>query len=157
MIEKLQGNKIQKELQAGAWTLVDEIIDKIPPLKEWAGENMDYKIQFTMMTSSTHAVQCHRDGDDISPQYSICLGDYTGGELLTWDKNREGESDPHLATDVRNKLVKFDGRLKHAVAAWRGKYRINIAFYKHYDVRWTKKQEVQERPKLILDFNHKCK
>jgi hypothetical protein len=157
MTKKLQGTAIQREMQAGAWALVDELIEGIPPLKEWAGENMDYKIQFSMMTSGKHVVKAHRDGCDISPQYSICLGDYTGGELLTWEKNRGKEKDPHLATDVKNKLVRFDGRLKHMVAAWRGAYRINIAFYKHYDARWTKEQNIQERPQLVMNFNEKSK
>jgi hypothetical protein len=157
MIAKLQGNAIQKEMQQEAWGLVEKIIEGVPPLKEWAGENMDYKVQFSMMTSSSHAVKAHRDGDDIAPQFSICLGDYTGGELLTWEKNRGKDRDPHLATDVRNRIVKFDGRLKHAVAKWSGSYRINIAFYKHFDTRWTREQEIQERPLLVMDFNDKSK
>ena len=135
MLDKLQGTIIQKEMQGKAWTLVDKLIEGKPPLKEWAGEKLDYKVQFSMMTSTTHAVKAHRDGDDIAPQFSICLGKYTGGELLTWDENRGKDKDPHLSTDVKNKLVKFDGRLKHAVAALGGcgSYCINIAFYKHYD------------------------
>ena len=157
MLDKLQGTIVQKEMQGKAWTLVDEMIQGIPPLKEWAGENLDYKVQFSMMTSTTHAVKAHRDGDDIAPQFSICLGQYTGGELLTWDKNRGKDTDPHLSTDVKNKLVKFDGRLKHAVAKWCGSYRINIAFYKHYDTRWTREQEILERPLLVMDFGHKSK
>lgn len=155
MIARLQGNQQQKELQEAAWTLVDKIVQAVPPLKEWAGENLDYKVQFSMMTSSSHGVLPHTDSNDIAPQFSICLGDYTGGHLLTWDQGKQSDLHPHSATDVRNKLLLFDGRLKHAVDAWKGKYRINVAFYKHYDRRWTKRQSIQARPLLILDLNQK--
>ena len=154
MLDKLQGTMEQKEMQGRAWTLVDELIGGIPPLKEGAGENLDYKVQFSMMTSSSHAVKAHRDGDDIAPQFSICLGKYTGGELLTWDKYKGKDKEPHLSTDGRNKLIKFDGRLKHAVAPWSGSYRINIAFYKHYDTRWTREQDILEKPLLVMDFSN---
>ena len=153
MLSRLQGNEKQKELQAGAWSLVDKIIAAVPPLKKWAGENNDYKVQFSMMTHSKHAVKPHTDSDDIAPQFSICLGPYSGGELLTWDQPNQSDHHPHLSTDVRNKLLFFDGRLKHAVHTWNGEYRINIAFYKHYDTRWTHFQKIQPRPLLIMDFN----
>ena len=84
MMEKLEGNAEQIELQQGSWSLVEKLIDGIPPLKEWAGAN-DYKVQFSMMTNSKkHVVKPHKDSADIAPQFSLCLGEYKGGELLTW-------------------------------------------------------------------------
>jgi hypothetical protein len=154
MLKKFVGNKIQNKLQETAWDLVAKFIAGMPPLKDWAGK--DYKVQFSMMTAiSKHSVAPHFDSGDIAPQYSICLGDYSGGELLTWEQGKHKEPDPHLATDVRNKLLRFDGRLKHAVNAWKGDYRINVAFYKHYDSRWTKVQRIQKKPLLVMDFNRK--
>jgi hypothetical protein len=158
MLDILEGTEEQKELQQASWDLVDKLVDGIPPLKEWAGANSDYKVQFSMMDDcAKHAVKPHFDSGDIAPQFSICLGEYTGGELLTWDKGKDHHPLPHLSTDVRNKLLFFDGRLKHAANTWKGKYRINVAFYKHYDRRWTQLQPVQERPLLVYDFNKKIR
>jgi hypothetical protein len=153
MLENFVGTRFQRDLQEAAWDLVAKFIAAVPPLKEWAGSS--YKVQFSMMTKPGHAVKAHKDSADIAPQYSICLGDYSGGELLTWEKGKCKDSDPipHLSIDVRNKLLLFDGRLEHAVAPWHGKYRINIALYKHYDVRWTKEEPILETPLLVMDFN----
>ena len=152
MVAKLEGTTEQKELQSQCWDFVDRLIDSIPPLKEWTGQ--DFKVQFSMMTiPGRHSVKPHKDSADIAPQFSLYMGDYTGGELLTWEKGRQSEHDPHLSTDVRNKLLFFDGRLKHAANTWQGSYRINLAFYKHYDRRWTEVQPIQELPLLVMDFN----
>ena len=152
MEHKLEGSLDQKSLQRKSWELVEKLIDGIPPLKEWAGE--DYKVQFSMMTNpGLHAVEPHKDSADISPQFSLCLGDCTGDELLTWANERQNEPDPDLSTDVRRKLLFFDGRLKHSADTWKGSYRLNVAFYKHYDRRWDEPQPVQETPLLVMDFN----
>ena len=157
MLKRLQGHKgvtpSQVELMVGAWSLVEQFVEGIPPLKEWAGKNSDYKVQFSMMANASHAVKPHTDSDDIAPQFSICLGQYSGGELLTWDDGKQNDADPHLSTQVLNKLLFFDGRLKHAVDTWKGEYRINIAFYKHFDSRWTRFQPLQKKPVLVMDFN----
>ena len=152
-MEKLEGNAEQIELQQGSWSLVEKLILGIPPLKEWTGAN-DYKVQFSMMTDCTsHAVKPHKDHADIAPQFSLCLGEYTGGELLTWGLGRDRDPHPQLSTNVRNKLIYFDGRLKHSAATWIGNYRINVAFYKHYDRRWTEPKPILPRPLLVMDFN----
>jgi hypothetical protein len=155
MLEKFGGTADQKEMQAAAWDLVAQLIQAIPPLKEWAGD--DWKVQFSMMTSKKHRVKPHRDSADICPQYSICLGDYSGGDLLTWRELHQKDPSPNLATDVRRKLVRFDGRLQHSVSKWSGKYRINIALYKAYDARWTKEVDIQPVPLLVMDFNHQAR
>jgi hypothetical protein len=125
-LKQLGGKKLQIDLQAGAWCLVEKIIDEIiPPVKEWAGQNLDYKVQFLMMANLSHIVKPHADSDEIAPQHSICLGNkHAGGELLTWDHGKKLDQDPHISTDVHNKLPFFDCRLKHAVHVWKGEHRI---------------------------------
>ena len=61
---------IQNEMQDRAWTLVDKIIEGIPPLKECADETLDYKILVSMMTNSSFSSK------DIGAQFFICLADY---------------------------------------------------------------------------------
>ena len=124
MRKNLEENDEQKELQQVSWDLVEKLIDGIPPLKEWTGNNSGYRVQFSMMTdSANHAVKPHhKDYADIAPQFFLCLGDCTGSELLTWDQGRHRDPHPQLSTDVRNRLIFFDRRLKHTAATWMGKY-----------------------------------
>lgn len=80
--------------------MISNIIEEIPPLKEWAGENLKSKVQVLIMTSSSHhAVEAHRDGDDITAQFSICHGNYR--DLLTGNKNRGTDRDWDITTDVK--------------------------------------------------------
>ena len=72
--------------------------------------NGDWVLQVHAM-NSTSRVARHTDKDDISYQYGLVLGDFDGGELITWGSDGQ----PHPVLNVQNKIVKLDGRLPHQV------------------------------------------
>ncbi len=70
--------------------------------------------------------QCakHQDKNNVGYSYIIGLGDYTGGELIVYDKD-----DNPTSVDIHNKFFKFNGSLSpHETAPFTGE-RYTLVFY----------------------------
>ena len=88
---------------------------------------------------TTSSIGRHVDAKDITFQYGVTVGEYEGGNLLTW--NRSGELSE---MNVRNEVVKLDGRLPHSVTPITSGTRYSLYYYKSYD-------PMINRPTAILD------
>ena len=80
-------------------------------------------------------VKKHVDGNDISHQYALTLGNYHGAKVRTYDEQENvlGEFDYY------KRPCKFDGRLPHEVITdnFHGT-RFTLVWFKCYDHRMTK-------------------
>ena len=104
----------------------------------------DFVLQVHAM-DETSKVEKHTDDDDISFQYGIGLGTYSGGELITWTS--DGTEQPPI--NLRNHVVKLDGRLPHMVTPVTSGIRYAVYFFKHYDRRITEPQP-QYQPASVV-------
>ena len=93
----------------------------------------------------TSKLEKHTDDEDISFQYGIGLGDYSGGELITWGS--DGTEKPPI--NLHNRFVKLDGRLPHMVTPVTRGVRYALYFYKQYDRRITEPQPLFEPAALV--------
>eukprot|EP00945_MAST-04E_sp_MAST-4E-sp1_P000555 g555.t1 len=106
--------------------------------------NGDFVVQFALMTDpKKHYVKQHGDVEDITYQYAMGLGNYKGGLLRVHTKS--GPRD----IDIRNRLVKFDGRLPHEVVNYQGGNRFTVIFYKNYDRRILEAQPILQQPVIV--------
>jgi hypothetical protein len=117
------------------------IIKKVDP-EYAAGETI---VQVACMSSPEHKVGRHVDREDISHQYAMSLGKYTGAVLRAYDANG-------VAHDLDNheKIAKFDGRLPHEVVMdeFRG-VRFTVIWYKNYDHRKTEADPILQVPSIV--------
>ena len=104
----------------------------------------DFVLQVHAMDETSKAEK-HTDDDDISFQYGIGLGTYSGGELITWTS--DGTEQPPI--NLRNHVVKLDGRLPHMVTPVTSGIRYAVYFFKHYDRRITEPQP-QYQPASVV-------
>ena len=66
----------------------------------------DPKFKYTTIQyNKNHKCAKHKDGRNVGESYIIGLGNYTGGELMVWDKN---DKNP-VKHNIRNKFLKFNG------------------------------------------------
>ena len=101
----------------------------------------EYVVQFAYMKGGGY-VDWHKDGHDISYQYDLCLGDFSGAYLRAYKhdhKKSHKATQPYHEFDIKNKILKFDGRLPHELVTddFRGE-RFSVIFYKTYDHRKTR-------------------
>jgi hypothetical protein len=59
----------------------------------------------TIQYNKNHRCAKHKDGRNVGESYIIGLGNYTGGELMVWDKNDKNPK----KHNIRNKFYKFNG------------------------------------------------
>ena len=104
----------------------------------------DFVLQVHAMDETSKAMK-HTDDEDISFQYGIGLGDYSGGELITWSS--DGIEQPPI--NLRNQFVKLDGRLPHMVTPVTSGIRYAVYYYKLYDRRITEPQPVFEPATVV--------
>lgn len=111
-----------------AYDLAAGLIEKVDP---WfaAGE---FIVQFALMNRPEHHVKVHKDLEDITYQYALSLGDYSGAELRVWNSAKTG----YVQKDNRGRFLKFDGRNAHEVIMkdFQGE-RFTVIYYKNYDTR----------------------
>jgi hypothetical protein len=121
--DPIKGSKpaAQKEIYRKAAQIV-EMLDPV------YAANGDWVVQVHAMDSQSK-VNRHTDDDDLTYQYGVILGDFEGGELLTWDSKEK----PCAPLAVQNKIVKLDGRLYHQVMPVTRGVRYSLYFYKLYD------------------------
>ena len=93
----------------------------------------EFVVQFAYMNDGhSHYVKKHKDTNDVSFQYVLGLGDYTGAVLRVHNQTESA----HRDFDVRNRVLKFDGRCSHELIldGFRGD-RFTVIYYKNYDNR----------------------
>jgi hypothetical protein len=86
----------------------------------------DPKFKFSSVQfNKNHRAAKHIDGRNMGVSYIIGLGDYTGGELITYD---EDGSNPQKH-DIHDKFYKFNGSVyPHETAPYKGT-RYTFVFY----------------------------
>ena len=89
-------------------------------------KSRDPKFKFTSIQfNKNHRSSKHTDSKNTGVSYIIGLGDYTGGELIVYDKAGKNPE----KKDIRNKFYKFDGsKFPHETAPFKGE-RYSVIFY----------------------------
>lgn len=140
-----------------AYWLAYEILKIIDPYYA-SGE---FIVQFAYMNANGF-VKIHKDKEDISHQYALSLGEFTGATLRVYHKNfRETnptersfqiQSGNYTDIDYRNKVVKFDGRRAHEVVTddFQGE-RFTIIYYKNYDHRKDRADPIFPYPEIVYE------
>ena len=113
----------KKDLYYSAYQLIKEVD------KRWTGEKHDLVIQFACMDTNSYV--CIHSDKDVSSQFVMSFGEYSGGELMLFDE--KSKTFKHVKT--RNHIVQFDGRFKHYVTKVTNGLRYSIVFYKMFDRR----------------------
>ena len=135
----------QKELnvtQKEAYRLAADLLAEFDP--DYTGG--EFLVQFAFMNDSSHYVRKHRDSEDISHQYALSLGYYTGAKLRVWNRDESAFVD----FDNLDRIVKFDGRCAHEVVTqdFEGE-RFTVIWYKNYDSRLSKPAPIFEDPRFV--------
>ena len=140
MAEQTGLNNYQKT----AYRLAASVIELLDP--EFA--EGEYLVNFSHMNSADHYVKKHVDKDDITHQYLLGFGDYTGDVTLSvYDANEQFNQ----SFDCKNRILKVDGRLPHGVSKtpqFAGN-RFAVIWYKSYDHRITQPTPVLESPVFV--------
>ena len=89
-------------------------------------KSRDPKFKFSSIQfNKNHRSSKHTDSKNTGISYIIGLGDYTGGELIVYDKDGKNP----VKKDIRNKFYKFDGsKFPHETAPFKGE-RYSLVFY----------------------------
>ena len=106
------------------------LIQAIDP--EWAGTDGDWAVQINVINSDKQRINRHVDDKDIAAQYGLALGNFEGGALTLWTKDETSKQ----TIDLRNRVVRLDGRNYHQVEPVTAGTRYSVYFFKNYDRRW---------------------
>ena len=138
-VKPVHEQKLTREAKR-AYEMASDILNMVDP-DYAAGE---YLVQFAHMCSDEHRVEKHVDGEDISYQYAVSLGDYMGATLRSYGEKGFTDLDNH------NKIAKFDGRLPHEVIKnnFSGN-RFTVIWYKNYDHRKTQADPILRTPSFV--------
>ena len=124
------------------WALSKELITLID--KDFAAG--EYVVNYSCMTQPNHFVKKHVDSDDISHQYAMALGEYSGAYLRCYD-----EEDNVLGDfDYQYEVCKMDGRLPHELISddFEGE-RFCVIWFKSYDHRKTEADPICREPCMM--------
>ena len=126
-----------------AYELAKRILEKVDA-DYAAGE---FVVQFAWMSSKDHQVKCHVDACDVSFQYALTLGDFTGAVLRSYTRP---DKTAWVDFAAKERIVRFDGRLPHEVLmnGFIGN-RFSVIFYKNYDSRKKRDDPVLDAPGLV--------
>lgn len=94
-----------------------ELLSSIQELMKHYHPDFDYT---TIQVNKNVQSKGHVDQNNVGPSIIIALGDFTGGELVI-----EGKP-----SNIKNRFKKFDGRLGHWVAPFKGT-RYSLVFFTH--------------------------
>lgn len=99
-------------------------------LLDFADKYVD--IPYTSITvNQNYQAIPHYDRNNVGDSYLVAFGDYTGGNLVIHEGDKEG------VHDIRNKPVVADfSQILHSVQNFSG-HRFSLVFYTYYDPRWT--------------------
>ncbi len=89
-------------------------------------EKHDIHFKYTSIQyNKNHQCAYHKDKNNVGDSYIIGLGDYTGGELLVYDKDGKNP----VKHNIKNKFLKFNGAVyPHETAPFKGN-RITLVIY----------------------------
>jgi hypothetical protein len=132
--------------------LKDLLRDVLTPLiqaidSDWAGTEGDWAVQINVISSAEQSINRHTDKHDIAPQYGMALGDYEGGGLTVWTKDETSKQ----TIDVRNNVVRLDGRNYHQVEPVTEGTRYSIYFFKNYDRRWDTAKPHTDQSSIVYN------
>ena len=99
--------------------------------KLWVGNDDDFIVQFACMNKDSY-IKEHCDKADVSSQFIMTLGEYKGGFLHVWNKEKK----IYEIFDTYKKLIQFDGRNKHFISNVSDGERYSIVWYKSFDRRY---------------------
>ena len=114
---------------------------------EWAGTEGDWAVQINVINSAKQSINRHVDEHDIAPQYGLALGDFEGGQLTIWSQDESSQQ----SIDLRNRIVRLDGRNYHQVEPVTSGTRYSVYFFKNYDRRWTEVQPRTDEVEIVYD------
>ena len=117
--------KTKIDAQKQIYSMASNILTMIDP--EYAADG-HWVVQIHAMDSESK-VNKHIDTHDITFQYGITIGNFQGGCVITWDSSGNNP----IKHEVRNKVIKLDGRLFHQVTPVTSGIRYSMYFYKVYD------------------------
>lgn len=94
-------------------------------IDDWLKGN-DPNFKYTSIQfNKNHQCALHKDGNNVGDSYIIGLGDYTGGELIVYDKDGKNP----VKHNIKNNFLKFNGSIyPHETAKFKGN-RITLVFY----------------------------
>ena len=124
------------------WALSKELITMVD--EDFAAG--EYVVNYACMTQPEHFVKKHVDSHDISHQYAMALGDYSGAYLRCYD-----EEDNVLGDfDYQYEVCKMDGRLPHELISddFEGE-RFCVIWFKSYDHRKTEADTICREPCMM--------
>lgn len=103
-----------------------------------------YTINFSCMDEQGHCVGKHKDKKDITFQYLLGLGKYSGAWIRTCGKD----------INYRHRIIKMDGRLDHEVVMeeFEG-IRFAVIAYKGYDERIKAPSPILEQPEIVFSMD----
>ena len=114
--------------------------------------NGDWSVQVNLSDDPNKLMKPHVDDKDMTHQYAIGLGDYTGGELATFREDATGKRTA-VKLCIRNKVVKVDGRQWHVATKFKG-VRFSIYFFKLWQRNCRTKTGILFPPRIVYSF--KC-
>ena len=111
----------------------------------------EYVVNYSCMTKPEQYVKKHVDGEDISHQYALALGNYSGAYLRCYDEKENVLGD----FDYNRKVCKMDGRLPHELIQddFQGK-RFCVIWFKLYDHRKAEPDPICRTPQYCKYYCH---
>ena len=105
-------------------------------------------VQFALIDDSSHHVYRHVDAEDITFQYVMCLGDYTGATLRAFRPNGLYQD-----FSVHRKMLRIDGRFPHEVVMsdFAGE-RFSVIYYKNFDDSMPEPSPKLLDPAIVFEF-----
>jgi hypothetical protein len=141
-VQEQAGLNLEQKIAYEKAKLVIELLD--PDFA--VGET--YLVNFSHMNSRHHYVKKHVDSGDITYQYILSFGEYTG-DVKLFVYNKDGSF--NQAYDCKDRILKVDGRLPHRVRKTPGfeGNRFAVIWYKSFDARITAPTPVLETPEFV--------
>ena len=129
------------------WALAKGIIEQLDPAFAKGGW---FLVQFALIDDASHRVGRHVDGADITHQYILGLGEYTGALLRTHGPGHAESRD----FDVKHRVLRVDGRLPHEVVGMDGftGQRFSVIFYKNYDPALSEPTPIVVDPEIVFEL-----
>lgn len=139
--DPMQGNK--NKWMKRAYEIGMDLMTEVDP--DWVGKNRRIAIQVNVLQKG-HEVHMHRDEGDLSPQYGLVLGDFTGGDFVTINPgNKEG----YRFSNASGLLFQMDGRYPHKAEPVKDGTRFSVYFFKSFDEDWKTSEPVMWPPKVV--------
>ena len=115
---------------------------------DWVGHDEDVSFQVNMTQGASMKVNLHADGNDVSHQYGVGLGDYEGRTLLIYNQSKREMSE----LSIKGKVVMSDGRYLHQPRPVTSGTRFSIYIYNVFD-RWGQSLPKVWPPEVLMDLD----